>query len=284
MMISFLIVNWNGGEVFKRCLLSIQQMMLSLPRDYEIIVVDNASADLDVDWLSLNVPHLKLFKNSENELFAKGTNQTVAAASGELLCIINNDIIFHDGCISELVNALEKYECDVVVPKMLNPDGSIQRSIRNFPTLTGVLASAVGLDRLGSTTDKWLLHRFNYNHPSPVQQPMFSAMLLPIDTWNKVGDLDEDFPILFNDVDWFKRFSEKRLKAYYVPAAVVTHVHGMSVNRNKVKKVYTSTIGMYRYFKKHGSSGLLHRSLLLFVLVFTFFGRLISELLIKRFR
>ena len=96
--------------------------------------------------------------------------------------------------------------------------------------------------------------------------------------------MDEDFPMLFNDVDWFKRFHFLGLQAYYIPGAILTHVHGMSVNKEKVKKVYLSTLGLYRYFIKHGTNNLQYRLGALGVAVFTFTGRIISELIIKPWR
>lgn len=283
-MISYLVVNWNGGEIFKKSLLSIQTMMEGSAHNYEIIIVDNASADFDEEWIRKNIAGVLIEKNEVNVMFARGTNQSIKLVSGELLCIINNDIIFHPGCIENLIKGLERNKCDLVVPKMLNPDGTVQKSIRNFPTLAGIMASAIGIDRLNRKFDTWLLHNFDYNKFSFVQQPMFSAILLPKDTWKTVGDMDENFPILFNDVDWFKRFINIGLKACFIPDAVVTHVHGMSVNKRRFKKVYNSTCGMYRYFIKHGDRNLIFKPSLFFVLGTTFAGRLFSEFFIKRWR
>jgi GT2 family glycosyltransferase len=277
-------VNWNGGEVFKKSLLSIQQIHKKLAQDYEIIVVDNASTDLDEEWISQNIRNISVHKNSSNTMFAKGTNLSVALSSGDLLCIINNDIIFHSDCINTLIEALEKYDCQLVVPKMLNANGTVQKSISGFPSLKGILGAAIGLNRISSKADTWLLHHFDYNTPSPVKQPMFAAMLMPRDTWLRVGIMDESFPLLFNDVDWFKRFADLGFKAYYVPDAVVTHVHGMSVNKKKLKKIYMSTVGMHRYFKKHGRKNWMYRAAVVLVAVFTFMGRLASEFIIKPVR
>lgn len=283
-MISFLVVNWNGGEVFKRSLLSIKTMMENSSHEYEIVIVDNASADLDEDWIKTNIPYAHIHRNKHNAMFAEATNQSIAFSKGELLCIINNDIIFQDACIDKLMAGLAAFQCDLVVPKMRNPDGSVQKSIRNFPTLTNIIYTSTGLHKIDKKKDSWLLGSFNYDKASQVEQPMFSAMLMPRKTWEKVGDMDERFPLLFNDVDWFKRFNNLNLKAYYIPDAVVTHVHGMSVNKNKVKKVYQSTLSMYDYFTKHGNKGFMYRTGVAAVAAFTFMGRLVSELLIKPLR
>jgi len=252
--------------------------------NYEIIVVDNASEDLDEEWIKRNISNLSIHKNSRNTMFAEGTNLSVALSAGDLLCIINNDIIFHPGCIDTLRDALTRYNCDLVVPKMINPDGTVQKSISGFPSLKGIVSASLGLDRISKKMDTWLLHRFDYNTPSQVKQPMFAAMLMPRDTWMRVGNMDENFPLLFNDVDWFKRFTSIGLKAYYVPDAIVTHVHGMSVNKKKIKKLYLSTVGMYRYFEKHGRKNLVYQSAVMLVAAFTFIGRLASEYIIKPLR
>ncbi|MFO7560893.1 MAG: glycosyltransferase family 2 protein [Desulfobacterales bacterium] len=250
-MLSFIIVNWNGGEVFKQCVHSIARNVILIKNpDYEIIVIDNNSHDLDEKWI-LSIPNLKLFKNKKNVGFAAGTNQGVRASKGDCLYFLNNDIILQQGGLESLIQNLEAERVDAVVPKMLYPDGRQQYSIRGFPTLANLLSATFGLHYLFEKLDTWFMRHMDYEKKQLVEQPMFSALMMRRNTWLQVGEMDEKFPLLFNDVDWFHRFKRLRLKCLFVPEATVSHVHGMSMNRHPFRKVFQSITSMMIYFNKH---------------------------------
>ncbi len=63
-VLSIIIVNWNGGELLRRCLASVAQFPPQLP--YEIVVVDNASTDGSREWLASLGDRARLIANVEN--------------------------------------------------------------------------------------------------------------------------------------------------------------------------------------------------------------------------
>lgn len=257
--ISFLIVNWNGGETFKNALRSIDEEAAHAGiSSYEIVVVDNNSKDLPEDFLG-QIKNLRLIKNDSNRLFAAATNQTVAAAKGEYLFILNNDIVLRPGCLKALLQPLkdDPEVVGVTAPQLRYPDGRIQPSITGLPRPSDVFYATFFLDRFSARFGHWLNARFDYTKPQLTDgQPMFSAILLPREVWKKVGNMDENFPLLWNDVDWFYRFNKTGLKVKFVPSAVVTHIHGMSVNRHPYRKIWTSTTAMYKFFRKSYQSNI----------------------------
>jgi len=250
-MLSVIIVNWNGGEIFKHCVQSIVKNAIRIKNlDYEIIVVDNNSHDLDERWIS-SIQNINVFKNKKNLGFAAGINQGARASKGDYLCFLNNDIILEQGSLEVLIQNLESERVDAVVPKMVYPDGRQQYSIRGFPSLTNVLLSNLGLHYLFEKLDTWFMRNFDYGKKQLVEQPMFSVLMMRRDTWIQVGEMDERFPLLFNDVDWFYRFKQLRLKCMFIPEAAVRHVHGMSVNQRPFRKVFQSVTSMIIYFNKN---------------------------------
>jgi glycosyltransferase involved in cell wall biosynthesis len=91
------------------CLISIAEHMD--PAGIEIIVIDNASLDDTFDYLD-QLEHNDLFRfkaitNRENKGFAFAMNQGMDIAKGEYLCIVHNDVIFHDNSISLMVDQME---------------------------------------------------------------------------------------------------------------------------------------------------------------------------------
>lgn len=90
-MVSVIILNYNGQKHLKTCLTSLAN--LNWPQDkLETIVVDNASADDSVAWLTQHHPEVKVLENSANVGFAAGINRGVTLASGTHLAFLNPDM------------------------------------------------------------------------------------------------------------------------------------------------------------------------------------------------
>ena len=90
--LSICIVNWNGRDLLRPLLASIQASRGTLV--LETIIVDNASADGSADLLATEFPSVVLIRNDRNLGFARGNNQAARRASGRLLLFLNNDTWF----------------------------------------------------------------------------------------------------------------------------------------------------------------------------------------------
>lgn len=251
MKLSICVVNWEGGEVFEKCLKSIEkECKFSKISDYEIIVVDNHSHHLNRKMLK-DVERLKLYVNKKNLLFSEGTNQSIKHSAGDYILILNNDIILKKGFISSLLNNIKKH--DAIVPKLILPDGSTQKSMPYIPTIKEILLSSLGFSTLFPKFDMWPSDNTDYKKSKIVStrnQPAFSALLLKTKTWKTVGKLDTNLPLLWNDTDWFYRFHSKKLSCLYYPKAVALHHHGLSVNKNRYRKILYSTKSMEYFLVK----------------------------------
>ncbi len=286
--ISFAIVNWNGGEILKQCLISIvQSCKNAYIRDYEIVLIDNGSNDLD-DFFLKNIENLTLYKNSQNLGFSFGTNQSVKYANGEYLFILNNDVILFEDALKNLLTIITPNpSITCIAPALFYLDGRHQKSITGLPTLSNLFYLCFGLNKINSKYDTWMINNFDYTKRQQLRnhQPMFAALFISKKVWQEVGDLDLNFPILWNDTDWFKRFYETSNLCLYTPEIKLYHKHGFSVNRNRLKKVWLSTKGMYTYFQKAHSFNIPQKTLLLFLCCYQFGIRAILEgikILIKK--
>lgn len=280
--VSFLVVNRNGGDVFQKGIASIIQNCADVKiGNYEIVVVDNNSTD-DISWLE-KTPKVKLIKNKNNEYFSKPTNDTVKYSNGKILFILNNDVILQKNCLANLLKEITKDEIDAVVPQLLYPNGKIQQSITGIPTWIDILWGAFGLHIFFPKKDKWRLRNYNYTKKHIVtDQPMFSALMLKRSTWDKVGGLDLRLPLLWNDVDWFYRFHEKKLKCMFIPSAKAKHVHGMSVNKIMWKKLYLLSEGCYIFLTKSSNNKSIIFKFFIFLLcTITYFERIPLEVLLQ---
>ncbi|MDQ2798353.1 MAG: hypothetical protein M3Y13_01770, partial [Armatimonadota bacterium] len=85
-----------------------------------------------------------------------------------------------------------------------------------------------------------------------VDQPMGSFLLLTRAAVEKVGLMDPQFPIFFNEVDWCWRAKrEHGLRIYYTPEVVVTHYGGSSTRQVKAAMVRESHRSLLRFYDKH---------------------------------
>lgn len=239
-------VNWNGGETFARSVRSILSEAEGL--EAELIIVDNGSSDGSLELLP-DDPRIRLLRNAINTYFAKGTNQSVRAARGKNLVLLNNDIIFPQGSLRFYLDALTRLPDAVICPRLVNDDSSPQASIRNLLTPVIFLNALTRLSR--RTKLRWILEGFDFEREQEVEQPLYSLLLMANSTFKKVGMMDTTFPLFFNDVDWFKRAKDRGVRTFYVPGMPILHRHGHSTGRIPYKKVAMSTISMAKYFYKH---------------------------------
>src|SRR5581483_7135984 len=88
-----------------------------------------------------------LVRVAENAGFAKANNIGAGALPGTAYLLVNNDAVPRPGAVEALVAALERPEVGIVVPRLLNADLSLQRSVVPFTTPLPALVRASGLSR-----------------------------------------------------------------------------------------------------------------------------------------
>src|SRR5271157_5076339 len=143
--ISIIIVSWNAKEYLDECLNSIYENPSKCT--LETIVVDNASTDGAPDLVKEKYPQVRLIRNTENLGFAKANNIGIKESMGEYVCLINSDAVVLENCLDLMCNYMNEHpEIGVLGPKVLNSDGSLQPSCREFPTFWKNLCRAFALD------------------------------------------------------------------------------------------------------------------------------------------
>src|SRR5579883_1782889 len=92
--LSILIVNWNTKEHLLNCLESIRNHPPSSP--FEVIVIDNASADGSYEAAMERFPEFKVIQSGSNLGYAEGNNLAFSKAAGDFCLTLNPDTIFED--------------------------------------------------------------------------------------------------------------------------------------------------------------------------------------------
>jgi len=212
-MISIIILNWNGVEYLKKCIPSVEEAVGFYRKDCEIIVVDNASSDDSLEYLQRDFPKVRLVALAENFGFAKGMNEGVKQASGDIIIGLNNDIVVTRDFIYPLISHFSKEnELFAVAAKMLLWD----RKTLNF-------GRAVGNFKFG-------VFRRSFEEPSAACNALYAcggAFAADRDKFLELGGFDEDMISFWEDLDICYRAWKRGYKTLYEPGALVYHkLHG----------------------------------------------------------
>ncbi len=103
-LVSIVMLSWNAPEYTKIALESIRKYTRA---EYEVIIVDNGSGAETTDWLSA-LTGVRVIYNSTNRGYAAGNNQGMAAALGEYVVLLNNDVVVTEGWLDGLLGAFDR--------------------------------------------------------------------------------------------------------------------------------------------------------------------------------
>jgi hypothetical protein len=228
--LSIIIVHYRTPELLKLCLSSLDKTLAGkVDFSYEIVVVDSAATRISRDLIKEEFPQVKLLSFKENLGYSRGVNEGIKSAEGNYFLILNPDIIATGGSISLMLSYLKKHpDIGILGPKMLNFNGTLQRTYFSFYKLSTIIARRSFLQKLKpfkKSLDEFLMLDTD---PEKIQTPdwvMGSAMMISRTAEEKVGGMDERFFMYFEDVDWARRFWHNDYKVVYYPEAVMYHYH-----------------------------------------------------------
>jgi GT2 family glycosyltransferase len=253
--VSVVIVTWNNEADIEGCLQSVMED----GEKCEIICVDNNSSDRTLEVMQ-RLTHLhrgaspltlQVHKNNTNVGFTKAVNQGVKQARGDFVFLLNPDTTLKEGCLKTLYDFLNRNnDYAACCPKLFNEDGSIQYSVRSFPTYIKMFFEFTLLSKIFSRTKLfggWKMEYFDYGKDSDIQQPMAAALMLR----KSAAEMDERFEMFFNDVDLCKRVLDRGQKIRYVSGAEAIHKKGTSVGRDRVRMIKIWCRDCLKYFEKH---------------------------------
>jgi len=256
--LSIIIVSWNVKKLLHTCLDSIkkQQGKLSL----EIIVVDNGSHDGTVEMIKEHFPNIELIPNTTNLGFAAANNQGILKSRGQYILLLNPDTEIIRDALNKTVDFMERgARVGVMGCKHLNPDWTLQPSVRRFPT-AGVIALIITkvakIMPNASSLYNYLARNFDYKLTQPVDQVAGSFFMIRRQVIDEVGLFDENFFLWFEEVDFCKRTHKAGWEVWYDSGAEIIHHGGKSFDQqltvNKQKQFFKSA---WYYFQKHGLTG-----------------------------
>ncbi|MDQ7029877.1 MAG: glycosyltransferase family 2 protein [Ardenticatenia bacterium] len=208
MRISVVIPVWNGATIITECL---EALFKHSGSDlYEVICVDNASADESASLIGTSFPQVRLLHEPVNLGFAGGVNAGIKAAEGDVYILLNQDCIVQPGWIAPILQVLESSPGVIIGCLLLNQDGTVDHAGATIqhPECIGVHLTEVG-----------------DGNPRPVEYVSGAAFALHRRVWEAVGRFDEGFyPAYYEDADYCLRARRHGIETLCVPQARVVHL------------------------------------------------------------
>ena len=241
--ISVVVVTYNALPWIERCLESV--------RGHETIVVDHGSTDGTLELVRERFPEATLVEQ-ENKGLGAGSNAGMRLATGDYYLLLNADAWALGDAVERLAAFADEHSRAAVVgPKLLNPDGSLQRSVRGFPTLWRLATEYFFLRKLAPRTralNAFYGARFAHDRVREADFLMGACLLVRREAADTVGLFDEDFFMFSEETDWCYRFRQAGWSVYFFPGAEVVHVGGASHGGGLFAE---NVRGQLRFLAKH---------------------------------
>src|SRR5262249_4317441 len=206
----------------------IDQCLDSL-RGVETVVVDNGSRDDTVAFVRGRYPAVRVVE-AENRGLGAGWNIGLRETSSRYALLLNADAWLLEDALERLVSFADaRPHAAVVGPRLLNPDGTLQRSVRGFPTVWRLATEYLFLRKLAprsSALNAFYAGGFDHDEVRDVEVVMGAAMLVRRDAVAEVGECDEDYFLFSEEADWCYRFREAGWTVVFFPGAECVHVRG----------------------------------------------------------
>lgn len=255
--LSIIVVNWNVCDLLESCLRSIEKNIGLAPERFEVLVVDNNSADKSVEMVRSKFPQFQLIANEDNRGFGRANNQAFLQCKGDLTLLLNPDTEISEGAIPRMLEIMrETPDAGILGARLSNTDGSFQRSSGGaLPTLWNVAWHYLFLNQL--LPKKWAPFPTFLIEDLPGTNDIGwvsgAALMISRDaTGNSI--FDDQFFMYGEDLELCDRVQRSGKRVMYTSEAIVMHHLRQSLAKHTSEDILASAVrGNRAYFQiRHG--------------------------------
>lgn len=253
---SFIIVAADSGPLLGRSV----ESALATSAGVEVVVVDNASTDGEVDRIEAahaRDPRLRLLRNRVNLGFGPACNRGAAIARGDVLVFLNPDCELPRAFATDVRGCLDAAaDVGLLGVDVCDPDGTPARgNRRRDPTLRRALASMTGLAHLEA---RWPVLA-GVEMPARAGKPPAietveavsgACMTMPRAIFERLGGFDEGYFLHVEDLDLCRRARDAGFRVAIAHPIRVVHAQGSSSRHRPLFVARHKHRGMWRYFCK----------------------------------
>jgi N-acetylglucosaminyl-diphospho-decaprenol L-rhamnosyltransferase len=228
--VAVVVVTYNSAQVLPGLLESLPSGLSGVA--WHLVVADNASSDDSVGVVRRLAPAATVVETGRNGGYAAGINAAVAAAGPHTaVLVLNPDVRLEPGCVSTLLDVLDRQGVGIVVPRLLDAQGEVIASMRREPTVLRALGDAV----LGATrAGRWpvlgevVTAEGPYAREQATDWAEGSTQLVSAACWQACGPWDERFFLYSEETEFDLRARDLGFETRYVPTAGAVHLEGGS--------------------------------------------------------
>jgi N-acetylglucosaminyl-diphospho-decaprenol L-rhamnosyltransferase len=259
--VTAVVVTYNGLPWIEKCLESIEE--------YETIVVDHGSTDGTLELVRERFPRATVLEQ-ENAGLGGGLNRGMRTApDARYYLLINSDAWALGDAVERMASFADGHpRVAVVGPRLRNLDGSLQRSVRGFPTLWRLATEYLFLRKLAPRSralNAFYAGDFAHDSTREADFLMAACYLVRREAVDEVGYFDERYFMFSEEVDWRYRFHEARWSVVFLPEAETVHVGGATWKREFDPMFLEQVRGHLRFLADHKGMKEAERARLLFL-------------------
>jgi N-acetylglucosaminyl-diphospho-decaprenol L-rhamnosyltransferase len=239
------VVNHDAGESLLECVVSLKAEGVR-----HVTVVDNESTDGSAETLLRAQPDTRLVRAGANLGYGAGANRGIAGGSSEFVLVSNPDISIHRGAVRSLVDVLGADPTIAIVgPQLLEADGTRYPSARRFPSFVDAAGHAVLADLVPGNrfTRRYRMDDLDAHEVTSVDWVSGACFLGRRSALAELGGFDEAYFMYAEDTDLCWRARRAGWGVAYVPAAVVTHLQGVSTARRPFRMLVAHHRSVLRF-------------------------------------
>lgn len=236
MLISVVILNWNGEKFLRDYLPSVVKYSSSI-EDCEVVVADNGSDDGSLELLKRDFSSVRIIKLDQNYGFTGGYNRAIKECDSKYIMLLNSDVVVSEGYLEPLLAQLEgDGSVGAVMPKILS---LLEPTKFEYAGAAGGFLDVIGLPycrgRVMSSTE---VDRGQYDNTIDIFWASGAAMVIRRELYEELGGLDDDFFAHMEEIDLCWRAKNRGYKIKCVSKSKVYHLGGGTLNNNSPRKLY----------------------------------------------
>ena len=259
--ISLIIVTYNNKiDTIKSC---VESVLASNPKPKEIIIVDNGynpGISSLVRKIELkHYKHILLLKNKDNMGFSKGINKGMEMASQKYYVLLNPDTkIINHASFGEILKCHINKQAGIVGGICIDDNGNRHNSFYRLPKALTAIFEFSNVKRIFPNNNYskkfyYINEKIKFSSQSfPVEGVSGAFMSIDKRVVEKIGNLDENYFLYLEDIDFCTRAQKHKIKVYVCPNAVAFHRGGESSEKKRGRINYNAWVkSRYYFFSKN---------------------------------
>jgi N-acetylglucosaminyl-diphospho-decaprenol L-rhamnosyltransferase len=219
------------------------------------VVVDNGSTDGSIEMVEGEFPAVRLEVLAQNPGYGAASNVAFSLCRSEYVLLLNSDTELKPGALEALTAHLDRCpRAGIVGPRLLNPDGTLQKSTFPFPSplvpfvKRRPVADVVGLVPVlrDAFVGAWA-----HDHTRRVPWVLGAALAIRRTAYEAVGGFDESYVMYYEEVDLCYRLRQEGWETHFTPATEVIHVGGASTSQRRPEMLARLGLSAVDFHRRH---------------------------------